>query len=89
VDKINPNPTRWHPRFKQLGSGEEEGRKSGGEDKSTIATGRFSSDAQQFPKPKELFAPVRKPDEINHVMAVFADKIAAMKAEQAQLQEAA
>jgi hypothetical protein len=72
-----------------LGSGEEEGRKSGGEDKSTIATGRFSSDAQQFPKPKELFAPVRKPDEINHVMAVFADKIAAMKAEQAQLQEAA
>ena len=89
VDRINPNTNRWHPRFKQLGSGEEEGRKSGGEDKSTIATGRFSSDAQQFPKPKELFAPVRKPDEINHVMAVFADKIAAMKAEQAQLQEAA
>ena len=90
VDKINAFTKRWHPRFKQFGSGEEEGRKSGGEDKSTIATGRFSSDAQQFPKPKELFAPVRKPDEINHVMAVFAEKIAALKAEHAQnLEEAA
>jgi hypothetical protein len=90
VDKINPYTKRWHPRFKQLGSGEEEGRKSGAEDKSTIATGRFSSDAQQFPKPKELFAPVRRPEEVRQVMSVFADQISAIQAQYPQeLKEAA
>jgi hypothetical protein len=80
VDKVSPVTGRWHPRFKQLGSGEEEGRKSGGDDKSTIATGRFSSDAQQFPKPKELFAPVMNPKELQHVLLHFATEIAAAKA---------
>jgi hypothetical protein len=94
VDKINQHTGKWHPRFKQLGSGEEEGRKSGGEDKATIATGRFSSDAQQFPKPKELYAPVRRPEEIEHVMSAFGAQIAAMRAERLavesqQLKEAA
>jgi hypothetical protein len=80
VDKISAVTGRWHPRFKQLGSGEEEGRRSGSEDKSTIATGRFSSDAQQFPKPKELFVPVKAAKEVAHVTTHFATEIAAIKA---------
>lgn len=88
VDKINETTGRWHPHFKQLGSGEEEGRKSG-DDKSTIATGRFSSDAQQFPKPKELYAPVIRIDELNHVKGMFAEKIAALQRQRIQLKEAA
>ena len=80
VDKISPVTGRWHPTFKQLGSGEEEGRRSGGEDKATIATGRFSSNAQQFPKPKEEFAAVRAPKEVQQVMLHFANEIAATKA---------
>lgn len=76
VEKINPHTHRWHPRIRQLGSGEEEGRS---EDKSTIATGRFSSDAQQFPKTKELFAPVLNAEEIKHVMAQYGDVIAALQ----------
>jgi len=88
VDKVNPHTHRWHPRFRQLGSGEEEGRKSGGDDKSTIATGRFSSDAQQFPKPKTLYAPVCNAEELRFIEAQFADKIAEIRA-QKQLKEAA
>jgi hypothetical protein len=79
VDKISAVTGRWHPRFKQLGSGEEEGRRSGSDDKNTIATGRFSSDAQQFPKPKEEFATVRNPKEAQQVTAHFATEIAATR----------
>ena len=80
VEKISPVTGRWHPRFKQLGSGEEEGRKSGGEDKATIATGRFSSDAQQFPKPKDVFVRVVNPKELQQVLAYFASTIETVKA---------
>lgn len=88
VGKISPVTGRWHPRFKQLGSGEEEGRKSGGDDKSTIATGRFSSDAQQFPKPKERFGRVRNPKEEALVLKHFAAEIAAAKDKYVQAQSA-
>ena len=46
---------RFHPEFNQLGSGDLEGRKAG---KATIiATGRWSSDAQQFPRPDHILDP--------------------------------
>jgi DNA polymerase I-like protein with 3'-5' exonuclease and polymerase domains len=48
---------RLHPEFNQLGSGDLERRK--GKDKAqTIATGRWSSDAQQFPRPDHIMDPV-------------------------------
>ena len=48
---------RLHPEFNQLGSGDLERRK--GKDKAqTIATGRWSSDAQQFPRPEHILDPV-------------------------------
>lgn len=48
---------RLHPEFNQLGSGDLERRK--GKDKAqTIATGRWSSDAQQFPRPDHILDPV-------------------------------
>jgi hypothetical protein len=58
VNKINTTTNRWHPRFHQLGSGEGASRSGSVEDSSTVATGRFSSDAQQLPKIQELFTPV-------------------------------
>ena len=74
VDKINVTTGKWHPRFKQLGSGEEESRTGNIEDSSTIATGRFSSDAQQFPKPSELFSPIN-PLSLKYIEEEFKNKI--------------
>jgi DNA polymerase I-like protein with 3'-5' exonuclease and polymerase domains len=47
---------RLHPEFNQLGSGDIENRK--GDKSTTIATGRWSSDAQQFPRPEHILDPV-------------------------------
>jgi hypothetical protein len=80
LDKINPYTHKWHPVFHQLGSGEMEGRKSGGKD--TIATGRMTSDAQQFPKPAEKFALVKKPAEQYLVMDHFAAELAKLGVQQ-------
>jgi DNA polymerase I-like protein with 3'-5' exonuclease and polymerase domains len=52
--KINETTGRWHPRFAQMGQGAGEGDSSdSGEEKETTATGRYVSDAQQFPRKKE------------------------------------
>lgn len=48
---------RLHPEFNQLGAGDLE-RKKGAGKATTIATGRWSSDAQQFPRPDHLLDPV-------------------------------
>jgi len=52
---------RLHPEFNQLGSGDIEKRK-GGDKATTIATGRWSSDAQQFPRPDHIYTPCDKAD---------------------------
>lgn len=80
LDKINQYTHKWHPVFHQLGSGEMEGRKSGSKD--TIATGRMSSDAQQFPKPSEKYALVKKESEKQLVMTHFAEKLAEIGVQQ-------
>lgn len=48
---------RVHPEFNQLGSGDLDRRK-GKEKTTTIATGRWSGDAQQFPRPEHILDPV-------------------------------
>lgn len=80
LDKINKKTDKWQPVFFQLGSGEMEGRKSGSKD--TIATGRMSSDAQQFPKPGVKYAPVKREAERNTVIAHFAEQLAAIGVQQ-------
>ena len=53
--KINEFTGMWHPRFAQMGSGEMEAA-SGRENTTTTATGRYVSDAQQFPRKADRFA---------------------------------
>lgn len=63
---------RLHPEFNQLGSGDLERRK--GKDKATtIATGRWSSDAQQFPRPEHILDPVVGA-ESEEVKSLFSDE---------------
>jgi DNA polymerase I-like protein with 3'-5' exonuclease and polymerase domains len=75
VDRINLYTGKWHPKFNQLGSGEMQSK--GKENKDTIATGRFSGDGQQFPKPVDLYCKAT-PAEIVHLMQ-YKDKIDAAK----------
>jgi len=56
LNKRSRTDGRLHPEFNQLGAGDLEGRKAG--KATTIATGRWSSDAQQFPRPDHILAPV-------------------------------
>jgi DNA polymerase-1 len=53
--KINEFTGMWHPRFAQMGSGEMEAA-SGRDNTTTTATGRYVSDAQQFPRKTERYA---------------------------------
>jgi DNA polymerase-1 len=55
LEKINEFTGMWHPRFAQMGSGEMEAA-SGRDNTTTTATGRYVSDAQQFPKKTERYA---------------------------------
>lgn len=58
--KIHRDDGKFHPTFDQLGAGEDSD--SDGRDKTvTIATGRYSSDAQQMPKAKKVYAVVTDP----------------------------
>lgn len=74
-----------HPEFNQLGSGDIEARK-GRSSATTIATGRYSSDAQQFPRPDhkniplegELLKLAEHPDILAALPAALA-KLAAVK----------
>lgn len=48
---------RIHPNFDQLGAGES-AQRNGKNTKETIATGRYSSDFQQLPRPEKVFVPL-------------------------------
>ena len=63
---------RLHPEFNQLGSGDLEKRK-GGDKATTIATGRWSSDAQQFPRPDHILDPVVG-DTAEHIKILLSEK---------------
>jgi DNA polymerase I-like protein with 3'-5' exonuclease and polymerase domains len=72
--QIDPRTGLFYPDFRQLGSGEEEGR-GGKESKDTIATGRYSSNFQQMPRKKENFAPVTDPLELSRLRITFAKSL--------------
>jgi DNA polymerase I-like protein with 3'-5' exonuclease and polymerase domains len=63
---------RLHPEFNQLGAGDLEKRK-GGDKATTIATGRWSSDAQQFPRPDHILDPVVG-DAAEHIKLLFPEQ---------------
>lgn len=64
LKRINPVNGRLHPEFNQLGLGDAAGNKGG---KDSIATGRYSSDFQQLPKPNPHFAVVSDSDLIKRL----------------------
>lgn len=74
VKKIHPDTGRLHPEFKQLGLGDGEASGSR-EKKATIATGRFSSDFQQLPRPKEIYEAITGPEELALARKLFAANI--------------
>lgn len=71
VAKIHPDTGRFQPTFHQLGAGENSD--ADGHDKTaTIATGRYSSDAQQMPKPKSVYAPVTDLQQLEFCKQLYA-----------------
>jgi DNA polymerase I-like protein with 3'-5' exonuclease and polymerase domains len=53
--KINETTGLWHPRFAQCGAGVTEGG-GDGDDTDSTATGRYVSDAQQFPRKQDRYS---------------------------------
>jgi hypothetical protein len=76
INMINPDDHRLHPQFKQLGIGDGESNSSR-EQKATIATGRFSSDFQQLPRPRDIYDPVTDDEELQAVETVLGAKLEA------------
>lgn len=74
-EKINPFTGMWHPRFAQMGSGETEAA-SGRDNTTTTATGRYVSDAQQFPRKTERYANEKDQVLLGLVADHFKDAIA-------------
>lgn len=77
-EKINPFTGMWHPRFAQMGSGEVEAA-SGRDNTTTTATGRYVSDAQQFPRKAERYSREKDQELIGEVCDHFASEIAAVE----------
>ena len=84
IEKINPDTGRLHPEFRQLGIGEGVGTRGGAgasrDKKTTIATGRFSSDFQILPRAEKNYVEVKDPAELAKLTTLFQDKIAAAAA---------
>ena len=55
-ERVCPDTGRIHPKFDQLGSGEHIAQQANRNE--TIATGRWSSDFQQLPRPERVFCRV-------------------------------
>lgn len=76
--KINPYTGMWHPRFAQMGSGEMEAA-SGRDSTTTTATGRYVSDAQQFPRKAERYALLKDQELAGSVAEHFSDVLAKLR----------
>lgn len=74
IARIDPLTGRLYPEFNQLGSGDSASR-SGREKKSTIATGRYSSDFQQLPRSEPRYVRVLDGVEERLVRTTFAEQI--------------
>ena len=86
IKKISPYDGRFHPRFSQLGLGDQEARSG---KKTNIATGRYSSNFQQLPKPIERFAKVADLGEQGMINATFEAQIAQIRQQRGLLHAAA
>lgn len=71
LSKKSKTTGRLHPEFNQLGSGDLE-RKKGGKT-TTIDTGRWSGDAQQFPRPEHIKVPFT-PEAVEEIKDLFGSK---------------
>lgn len=69
LNRRSKTTNRLHPEFNQLGSGDLE-RKKGGAKAQTIATGRWSSDAQQFPRPEHTMDEITG-QELQEIKSLF------------------
>jgi DNA polymerase-1 len=74
IARVDPRTGRLYPEFNQLGSGDLESR-SGRVKKSTIATGRYSSDFQQLPRSEPRYEKVLDTAEIKRVREAFSEEI--------------
>lgn len=77
LKKINGKTDLWYPRFAQMGSGA--GDESGRDTKETTATGRYVSDAQQFPRKAERYAEEKDPKVVAEIMSQFSNTIETAK----------
>jgi len=69
LDKVHPDDNRFHPSWKQMGMGDFEG---GHQDRTaTIATGRYSGNFQQLPRPEEIYEIITDPAELAFVQEQF------------------
>jgi hypothetical protein len=76
--KIHPSDGRVHPRFKQLGIGDSDAGESK-DKKSTIATGRYSSDFQQIPRVTDIYEKVNDPEEQEAVRRLLGKEMEAAR----------
>ena len=75
--KIHWHTGRLHPHFDQLGAGEG-AQRNGKDKKETIATGRFSSDFQQLPRPEKNLDAIAG-QHLERVRAAFAGLLAQLE----------
>jgi hypothetical protein len=75
IAKVDSETGCLYPEFNQLGSGDIES-KAGKLKKSTIATGRYSSDFQQLPRPEARFERIYDTAEIKRIRLEFGSIIA-------------
>ncbi len=71
IQRVNPDTHRLQVEFNQLGHGDIESKAGKA---TTIATGRYSSDFQQLPRPRTIYEEVTGP-ELERVQALFQTKI--------------
>jgi DNA polymerase I-like protein with 3'-5' exonuclease and polymerase domains len=75
IDRVDKETGRLYPEFHQLGAGDFEMR-SGRVKKSTIATGRYSSDFQQLPRGDERYEEVKDPEIIKLLREKYQESLA-------------
>lgn len=80
IERVNPATHRLQVEFNQLGHGDIEAKAGKA---TTIATGRYSSDFQQLPKAINRYSVVEN-SELEHVQALFQDKITELLKEAGQ-----
>ena len=71
--KRSPWTGKFHPEFHQMGKGY--GRGEGKGKTTTTATGRYTSNAQNIPRPEKRYGLVKAPEELARVRTGFAKQL--------------